>query len=89
MTLLIAIVIGGLIGWLAAAIMGRPEGILGSILIGIAGSFIGGLLSQLLTGSDLSSLTLNWGGVLWSLVGAIVLVAILNAFTGYRASHSV
>lgn len=89
MTLLVAIIIGGIVGWLASVIMGREEGVFGSILIGIVGSFIGGLLSQLLTGSDLSSLTLSWTGVLWSLVGSVVLVGLLNAFTGWRTSHSV
>jgi uncharacterized membrane protein YeaQ/YmgE (transglycosylase-associated protein family) len=59
--------------------MGRDEGVVASVVIGIVGSFIGGLISQLFTGADRSFLALSWMGLLWSFIGAVVLVAILNA----------
>lgn len=82
MSILMIILVGGLIGWIAARLAGRDEGILGSILIGIVGSFIGSILSKLLTGSDRSYLAFDWGAFFWSLIGALILVAILN-----RVSH--
>jgi uncharacterized membrane protein YeaQ/YmgE (transglycosylase-associated protein family) len=84
MSLLIAIILGGLIGWVAAAIMGRDEGVIVSIIIGIVGSVIGSFISMLFTGGDQAALALTWSGLLWSLVGAVILVAIMNAVQGRR-----
>lgn len=86
MTIIVAIVLGGLVGWLASRLLGRSEGMIASIIIGIVGSFIGSLISAGLTGSDKSYLAFSWGGLLWSLIGAVVLVAILNAFS--RPHHT-
>lgn len=84
MSLLVAIILGGLVGWLASAIMGREEGAFASIVIGIIGSFIGGFVSSLFTGSDQSYLAFSWMGLFWSLIGAIILVGIMNALSGPR-----
>ena len=88
MSLIIALIIGGLIGWAAARLAGRDEGIIASIVIGIVGSIIGGLLAGLFGSSNHSFLTLTWSGVLWSFLGALILVAILNAVQ-YRPHRSV
>ena len=64
--------------------MGRDEGVLASIVIGVIGAFIGSILSSLLTGSDRAFLAFSVSGLLWSLIGAIILVAIMNAFSGRR-----
>lgn len=77
MSIVIFIILGGIVGWLASQLLGREEGVVGSIVIGIIGSFIGSFVSQLLT-SGTSYLTLSWSGFLWSLIGAIIFVAILN-----------
>jgi len=84
MSILIAIILGALVGWIASAIMGRDEGIIASIVIGVVGSIIGSFISMLFTGSDQSALALSWSSLLWSLVGAVILVAIMNAFSGRR-----
>lgn len=84
MSIILFIIIGGIIGWLASAIMGRGEGVLASIVIGIVGAFIGGFLSTLFTGGSASYTSLTLGGILWSLVGSVILVALLNAFTRTR-----
>ena len=72
---------------MAARLMGRHEGILASIIIGVIGSFIGSLISRLFTGSDQSFLAFDLSGLVWALVGAVILVAILNAFQG-RSHHT-
>ena len=84
MSIIVAIILGGIVGWIASRIMGREEGVLASIVIGVIGAFIGSLLSSLLTGSDRAFLAFSVSGLLWSLIGAIILVAIMNAFSGRR-----
>ena len=79
---------GGIIGWLASIIMKRDgqQGILLNIIVGIVGSFLGGWLIAPLLGSG----TANTGdfsvmGLLASLIGAVILLAIVNLFTRGRA----
>lgn len=84
MTLLIAIIIGAVVGWLASWILGRSEGLIASIVIGVIGSFIGSFLSVAVTGSNQSYLGFSWTGAFWAFLGSIVLVALLNLFTGWR-----
>ena len=84
MSIIVMLIVGGLVGWIASRLLGRSEGILGSILIGIVGAFIGGFVSRLFTGADQAFLAFSWSGFFWSLIGAIILVAILNAFSHPR-----
>lgn len=84
MGLIIWLVLGALVGWLASKIMGREEGLLMSIIIGVVGSFLGSFVSRLFTGSDQSYLAFSVRGLIWSLVGAIILVAIVNAVQGRK-----
>lgn len=81
MGLITWIILGGIVGWLAARLLGRHEGIVASIIIGIIGSLIGSWISMLLTGGDRAYLAFSWSGLIWSLIGSVVLVAILNAFS--------
>lgn len=87
MALISIIIVGGIIGWLAAMVMGRKEGIFGSIIIGIIGSFIGSYIAQLIGSSTHSYLSFRWSGLLWSFIGSVILVAILNAFSGRTNQH--
>ncbi len=84
MIILTIIIVGGIVGWLAGLIMGRREGIFSSVIIGIIGSFIGSFISMAFTGSDRSYLAFSWVGFFWSLIGAVILVAILNGLTSRR-----
>lgn len=84
MSIIVAIILGGLVGYVASRLMGRQEGILMSVIIGIIGSFIGGFVSKLITGSDKSFLAFSWMGLFWSLIGSVILVAILNAISHPR-----
>lgn len=82
MGLIIAILLGAFVGWLAAHLLGRKEGFFGSAVIGVIGSFLGGWLSHLVTGSDKAFLAFSWTGLFWSLAGSVLLVAILNWLQG-------
>jgi uncharacterized membrane protein YeaQ/YmgE (transglycosylase-associated protein family) len=81
MSILIAIILGGIVGYIASKLMGREEGAIASVIIGIIGSFIGSFVSQFFTGSDKSFLAFSWMGLFWSLIGSVILVAILNALS--------
>lgn len=88
MSLIAALIIGGLIGWLAAALFGRNEGVVASVIIGIIGSIIGSFVSMLFTGGDQAALAFSWSGIIWSFIGAVILIAILNAVQGSRHRNS-
>ena len=77
------IIIGALAGWIASMIMGQNEqmGWLGNIVVGILGALIGGFLYGLLTGGDFIA-TFNVGTLIVSIIGAIVLLAIVRLFRG-------
>lgn len=75
--LLIWLVVGGVIGWLASIVMrtDAQQGIFLNIIVGIVGAFIGGLI---ISGGSINSAPLNITSFLVSLVGAIVLLGIVN-----------
>jgi uncharacterized membrane protein YeaQ/YmgE (transglycosylase-associated protein family) len=77
MGLILWLVIGGVVGWLASILMrtDAQQGILLNIVVGIVGAFIGGLI---FTGGTINNAPLTLYTVLVSLVGAVVLLAIVN-----------
>jgi uncharacterized membrane protein YeaQ/YmgE (transglycosylase-associated protein family) len=89
MTILSVLIVGGLVGYIASRLLGRHEGIIASIVIGIVGSFIGSFISTLVVGNNQSYLVFSWSGFVWSLIGAVVLVAILNAVTSRSHQHQI
>ncbi|WP_213981514.1 GlsB/YeaQ/YmgE family stress response membrane protein [Sphingomonas sp. dw_22] len=76
MSLIVWLVIGGVIGWLASIVMrtDAQQGIFLNIIVGIVGAFIGGLLF----GGNINSGVITPTTFLVSLVGAIILLAIVN-----------
>ena len=58
--------------------------ILATIVLGIVGSFVGGLLADILFRSDAEDVGLAPAGLLGSIVGAIVVLLIFNAVTDRR-----
>jgi uncharacterized membrane protein YeaQ/YmgE (transglycosylase-associated protein family) len=81
MNLIISIIIGGIIGWLASIVMktNAQMGIIANILVGI----VGGALGHWLAG-QLGITAGGIGGWLVSLAGAIVLIAILRAIGVFK-----
>jgi uncharacterized membrane protein YeaQ/YmgE (transglycosylase-associated protein family) len=77
MGIIIWLIIGGVIGWLASIIMrtDAQQGIFLNIVVGVVGAFLGGLL---FSGGSINNAPLNIYSFLVSLVGAIVLLAIVN-----------
>jgi uncharacterized membrane protein YeaQ/YmgE (transglycosylase-associated protein family) len=79
MGIIIWLVIGGIVGWLASLIMrtDAQQGILLNIVVGIVGAFLGGLIFRR---GDINDAPLDLTSFLVSLVGAIILLAIVNLF---------
>jgi uncharacterized membrane protein YeaQ/YmgE (transglycosylase-associated protein family) len=78
------IAFGVLIGWLARTILGRSDLSWGrTILFGIVGSFVGGLIVSLLAGDGLA---LRPSGIIGSIVGAILLI-LGDEFVTKRVRH--
>lgn len=86
MNLLVALVVGGLVGWMAAQVADRSVGIFAAIIIGVVGSLIGSFLSVVFTGSDRSFLEFSWVGIFWSFLGALLFVLLMNAVRGSKNS---
>ena len=76
--IIVWLVVGGIIGWLASIIMrtDAQQGVLLNIVVGIVGAFLAGLIFN---GGSINQ-TIDITSVLISLVGAVVLLAIVNLF---------
>lgn len=83
------LIVGGLVGWVASLIMktDKEQGLLLNIIVGIVGALIGGwLLSPLVGAGTINQGTFSLGSLLVSLIGAIILLAIVNMFRRSRVS---
>jgi uncharacterized membrane protein YeaQ/YmgE (transglycosylase-associated protein family) len=77
----VSIVIGVIAGWLTGKLMkGGGYGFWGDLGLGLAGSIVGGWLSSILLGVDLSS-GFNLTTLVVSVIGAVVVVAIYRLVT--------
>ena len=83
MNLIIWLVVGGVLGWLASLVMrtDAQQGIFLNIVVGIVGALLAGFVIAPLFGTGtINSNDFSLSGLLVSFVGAIVLLAIVNLF---------
>ena len=83
MGLIILLVVGSLIGWLASIAMrtDAQQGIFLNIVVGIVGAMVAGLLlSPLLGMAPITSGNYSIGSLFVSFLGAVVLLAVVNLF---------
>ena len=80
MLILAILVLGLAAGWVANLVVGRGQQASWALLlgVGIAGSFVGGLLSSLIFGD---ALALRPSGLIGSIVGAILVLLVVRAFS--------
>ena len=91
MNLLIWLVVGGLIGWIASLIMKTDgqQGLFLNVVVGIVGAVIAGfVLTPMVGGGTINSGDFSVVGLLMSLVGATVLLAIVNLVRRGSARHA-
>jgi uncharacterized membrane protein YeaQ/YmgE (transglycosylase-associated protein family) len=83
MNFIIWIVVGGLLGWIASMIMktDAQQGMILNVVVGIVGALLGGwLLAPLFGTGTINQRDFSIGSLLVSLLGAVILLAIVNLF---------
>ena len=83
MNVIIWLVVGGLIGWLASKIMNTDarQGIGLNVVVGVIGALLAGwLITPLIGGATINQGDFSLSGLVISLLGAIILLAIVNLF---------
>lgn len=80
MGLIIALIVGGIAGWLASLVMNRDAsmGIVWNIIVGCVGSVIGNMFVGPLLGIGGSVQEFSITGLAIAVVGAIILLGIVN-----------
>ncbi len=76
------ILFGALVGWIASLIMktDAEQGAVGNIIVGIVGAFLGGAVARIFGGAGITGF--NLGSLLIAILGAVVLLFFLRMFTG-------
>lgn len=83
MTLILILIVGGILGWLASILMRTDgqQGIFLNVVVGIVGALIAGLLiTPLIGGAPITSGRFDILSLFASFLGAVVLLAIVNLF---------
>jgi len=86
--IIMLLIVGFIVGAIARLLMpGRDSiGILGTIVLGIVGSFVGGFLQNLIEYHSLSVHSFHTVGLIGSIIGAWVLLLLLR-LTGLEPGH--
>lgn len=79
MYIILLLVMGGVIGWLASLVMNRDEqmGFFWNIVVGIVGSFIGNGVFSFFGGTSIATLT-DWRSLVAGFLGAVILLGAVN-----------
>src|SRR4030095_13136231 len=83
MNFILWIIIGGILGWIASIIMhtNAQQGLVLNIIVGIVGALVAGLVLTPLFGiGTINQSNFSLPALLVSLLGAIILLAIVNLF---------
>jgi uncharacterized membrane protein YeaQ/YmgE (transglycosylase-associated protein family) len=83
MGIIVFLIVGLIAGFIARALVPGPDpmGWLGTMILGIVGSFVGGTLAALVFGGTLD---LTASGLVGSIIGAIIVLVIWRAMGGRR-----
>lgn len=87
MGFIVWLIVGGVVGWLASLIMRTDgqQGIFLNVVVGIVGALVAGLVISPLVGVATINQGVSLSTFLVSLVGAVILLAIVNMFRRGRA----
>jgi uncharacterized membrane protein YeaQ/YmgE (transglycosylase-associated protein family) len=85
MGIIVFIIFGALVGWIASMVMGRDaeQGAVGNIVVGILGAFLGGFIMSALGGTGVNGFNIR--SFLVALMGAVILLFLYNMVR--RGSH--
>lgn len=85
MNVIVWLVVGGLIGWVASIVMGTSgrQGIILNVVVGIVGAFLGGwLLSGFFGATTINEGNFSVAGLFVSFLGAVILIALVKLVHG-------
>lgn len=87
--IIVLLVVGLIAGALARLLVPGPDpmSLLGTWLLGVLGSFVGGFLGYVLFGADIDDGAVQLSGVIGSIIGAIVLLLIYRAVSSKGSGH--
>jgi uncharacterized membrane protein YeaQ/YmgE (transglycosylase-associated protein family) len=80
MEIIVWIIFGALVGWVASMVMGSNGGLLWDIAIGILGALLGGFIMNALGQSGVGAFNLY--SFLVALLGACILIVLVRAVRG-------
>lgn len=82
MGFVIWLIVGGIVGWLASLVMRTDgqQGIILNVVVGIVGALLAGWLISPLVGVATINQGISIASVVVSLIGAIILLAVVNLF---------
>jgi uncharacterized membrane protein YeaQ/YmgE (transglycosylase-associated protein family) len=79
--IIVTILIGALVGWLAGLIMKSKNGFVLNVILGIVGSFVGFFLAGLI---GITASKVSIGGVIISVLGACLVIWLVRLITGKK-----
>lgn len=85
MNFIIWLIVGGIVGWVASLIMrtNGQQGLILNVIVGIVGAFVAGLLLTPLLGiATINQNNFSLPGLIVSVVGAVILLAVVSLFQG-------
>ena len=79
--IVVVLIVGAIAGYLARFLVPGPDpmSVVGTIALGIIGSFVGGFLGYVLFDKDIGEGALQASGIIGSVIGAILLLLVFNA----------
>ncbi|PZN96719.1 MAG: GlsB/YeaQ/YmgE family stress response membrane protein [Alphaproteobacteria bacterium] len=83
MNIIILLLVGGIIGWVASMIMrtDAQQGTVLNVVVGIVGALLAGfIVTPLIGGAPITSGGINLQSIVVSLLGSVILLAIVNLF---------
>lgn len=83
MNIIIMLIVGGVIGWLASIVMrtDAQQGIILNVVVGLVGAVLAGLLiTPMIGGAPITEGAFDFRSLIASFIGAVVLLAIVNLF---------
>ena len=83
MNIIVWLLVGGILGWLASILMKTDgqQGIILNVVVGIIGATIGGwIISPMVGVATINQNNFSLAGLAVSFVGAVILLAVVNLF---------
>lgn len=85
MTILVWLIAGAIVGWVATSLMHDQSNLMLNIVVGVVGAFVAGyVLTPLLHISTINQGNFSIESLLVSLGGAVILLAVVNLFLRQR-----